>query len=166
MGDLSLLHGGLAALDVIKSSQLRYGNLARPVHVPKSPGRRQMWTLGSQSERPRSAPVQSEGKYQWFFNTFLELDRCIFASSDSSCLAFWDPLGHLCDILGSSWTQHLGSLGSPLGHPRASSMGNSAPWMPIKCSRLRPCEPTGCSCVLPGDQRCPHGPDITTQSSK
>ena len=59
-GELELLHGGLAVLDVIKSSQLRYGNLARSVHVPKSPGRRQMWTLGSQSEGPRSAPVDPE----------------------------------------------------------------------------------------------------------
>ena len=115
-GGLELLHGGLAVLDVVKSSQLRYRNLARSVHVPKSPGRRQMWTLGSQSEGPRSAPVRSEWKYHWFFDTFLELQRCFFASLDSSCLPFWDFLDRLCAILGSSW-RHLGSFGSPLGHP-------------------------------------------------
>ena len=68
---------------------------------------------------------------------------------------FGRPLEHPLPLLRLPW--------GTLGPATASSMANSAPWMFIRCSRLRPSEPTSCCCVLPGEQMGPHGQNITTQ---
>ena len=68
---------------------------------------------------------------------------------------FGRPLEHPLPLLRLPW--------GTLGPATASSMANSAPWMRIRCSRLRPSEPTSCCCVLPGEQMRPHGQNITTQ---